>query len=136
MIHNQSPWASDGCAKVLNRFKVTTTATDSQPHHNRLRAQDTTPPQVNLEVPRFSSVIQLWKLPLIETHHSSATWRPSIYDSFFKANVFKEMKEITNETTYNRTVDMFLYTQKSNYLHKNIFFLRKKTSARQIATNW
>ena len=38
----------------------------------------------------------------------------------------KEMKEITNETTYNRTVDMFYTHKKSNYLHKNIFFLQKK----------
>lgn len=36
------------------------------------------------------------------------------------------MKEITNETTYNRTVDMFYTHKKSNYLHKNIFFLQKK----------
>lgn len=47
------------------------------------------------------------------------------------------MKEITNETTYNRTVDMFLYTQKSNYLHKKIFFsCRRKLLQDELPQNW
>jgi hypothetical protein len=54
------------------------------------------------------------------SYTSKSICKFSIYVSFFKANVFKE---ITNETTTIELLICFIYTQKSNYLHNNIFLV-------------